>query len=175
MAMSDARLPAQVDLAFKALANETRVAILLDLVESGEKTFSELKQRQGLDASSMTNHLKALMEGALVRNYYKKIPNEHQHSFYDATNFGREMLTTVAEVVSRYFMPGVAQPTPVEKTSLMEQEAVAWRDVKHHTELERQLLEPLERTNRSMEAWKAFYEAFRKDRVRRRLIEAEES
>lgn len=127
-----ASFPAQVHLAMKALGNDTRIAILLGLADGGEKTFSQLRERHGLDPSSMTSHLKALAEGSLIRNYYKKIPDGQQYSFYDATNFGKDFLVSLTDVVEQYFAPADKEEVPSAKEQFADQEEQYWKELMRH-------------------------------------------
>ena len=122
------RYPDQVQLAMKALASEARLAILARIIDEGEKTFTQLRKDHGLDASSLSNHLKALVEGSLLRNYYRKIPEDSTYSFYDATNFGKDFLTTLTDVAERYYSPTTREAASAETVGYMEREQFDWEE-----------------------------------------------
>lgn len=88
-------IPHEIKNAVKAIDDETRLAILMILLREGETTFSQLLQRFKLNSSTLSHHLKNLIQASLIENYYAKKPNIQEYSFYNITNFGEEFIMKI--------------------------------------------------------------------------------
>lgn len=86
--------------AIYSLDSETKLAIMIALSEKGKQSFTQLMRILGLDQSTLNYHLKKLIHGTLIENYYQKVPYTSEYSFYDLTEFGRNFLTKLTELVS---------------------------------------------------------------------------
>ena len=88
----------------KAIADETRLKILETLDDADSKTFIELKSKFGLLDATLSRHLKALKSTGLVSHIYERNRNQRNprsYSYYEITTFGRRMLKTIRNTLSR--------------------------------------------------------------------------
>ncbi len=93
-------LPDHVLHGLKAISDKTRLDILFRLIDEGEHTFVELRKGYGMVVS---DHMKWLVDSSLVRNYYKKIPERRDMSFYNVSNFGRELGNAILKTIERFY------------------------------------------------------------------------
>lgn len=84
-------VPALVKAGIRGLADDDRLGLALALIDGGRMTFAEMKERFGLDSSTLSNHLTALQKGDLIRNYYEK-SGGRAYSYYEATELPKVML-----------------------------------------------------------------------------------
>lgn len=87
-------VPAIVKAGITGLADDDRLGLALALTDGGRMTFAEMKERFGLDSSTLSNHLTALQKGDLIRNYYEK-SGERAYSYYEATELPKVMLSAL--------------------------------------------------------------------------------
>lgn len=78
-----------------ALDHEVRQRILAILYNADDAlSFSELRDRTGVSRPRLAQHLKPLVQTALVLNTYRK-GEGRQYSFYEVTAKGRDWLERV--------------------------------------------------------------------------------
>ena len=78
-----------------ALANGTRVKILLSLHEAGSMSFTDLMKKIGMEGPVLVHHLEKLQSAKLVIKKSNPDPNASQYRLYEVTAFGEEMLKTL--------------------------------------------------------------------------------
>lgn len=91
------QVPVEVKKAVKALGHDARCAIVVDLARRGELTFTQLKDDLDIDTGLLSNHLRILMDGAIVEHYYKHELWNEQYSYYGLTQFGKDFLRGILE------------------------------------------------------------------------------
>lgn len=76
-----------------ALENVDRFNILILLVNEGQQTFSQIKEKRDLSPGNCAYHLNKLMKAELVSNSYQT-PEEgsREYSYYEATPLGGEVI-----------------------------------------------------------------------------------
>ena len=88
------KVPALVKEGIKGMADDDRLGLVIALAEDGKMTFSEMKERYGLNPATLSDHLSALQKGNLVRNYYEKGIGS-AHSYYEATDLPEAVLSAL--------------------------------------------------------------------------------
>ena len=78
-----------------ALANGTRIKILLSLHEARSMSFTDLMKKVGMDGPVLVHHLDKLQTARLVVKRVNPDPNSSQYRLYEVTPFGEEMLKTL--------------------------------------------------------------------------------
>ncbi len=91
------QVPKEIRKAVKAFGNDIRCAIVVDLVQKGESTFTQLKDDLDIDSKLLSNHLKILMDGAILEHYYKHEFGNEQYSYYNLTLFGKDIFRGILE------------------------------------------------------------------------------
>ncbi len=91
------QIPIEIKKAVKALGNDIRCAIVVDLIHEGELTFTQLKNDLDIEPGLLSNHLKILMDGAIVEHYYRHEFGNEQFSYYGLTFFGRDFIRGILE------------------------------------------------------------------------------
>lgn len=86
--------PLELRKALKALSNETREHIFLNLTEEGD-SYTELLRRTNIQKGSLTHHLKTLMSAGLVRNFSRGKIQGAYDSFYAKTGFGESLVAGI--------------------------------------------------------------------------------
>ena len=95
---------------FKALSNDKRVAIMMDLFTKPEGvTFSQLKEDLDLNQASLNNHLKKLFEGGLIINELIRKDDTREYSYYIPSKMGSAFFSKILEFVE--------EPVSVDHTS----------------------------------------------------------
>ncbi len=89
--------PKEVKLAIKALDDETRLSILVLLMENMKMTFTELKKSLDLNSSSLSNHLSIMQDGGLVDNFLKW--NKDSYSYYAITTMAKDLLKSIFDTI----------------------------------------------------------------------------
>ncbi|NOQ33446.1 MAG: hypothetical protein GQ567_04515 [Methanosarcinales archaeon] len=118
------QIPLIVRQAFKAFGSDNRCAIVVALYEhDGRLTFNRLKTTLKLDPRTLTNELKTLRNGAIVTHYTKYTEGKRDHSYYELTGFGVDILKAAFSVLARPYQPiaeladitasGASEPLPV--------------------------------------------------------------
>jgi DNA-binding HxlR family transcriptional regulator len=82
-----------------SLDDEKKFAIIA-LLKDGDRSFSQLMDELGLDQSTLRYHLKKLSFGGIIENYYQKRTDTTEYSFYKLSEFGRDLLSKLSELVS---------------------------------------------------------------------------
>lgn len=102
------QIPLIVRQAFKAFGSDNRCAIVVALYEhDGRLTFNRLKITLGLDPRVLTNELKKLRNGAIVTHYTEYTKGKRDHSYYELTDFGVDILKAAFNVLVRSYQPPV--------------------------------------------------------------------
>lgn len=100
------QIPLIVRQAFRAFGSDNRCAIVVALCEhDGRLTFSRLKTTLGLDQRVLTNELKKLRNGAIVTHYTEYTKGKRDHSYYELTDFGMDILKSTFSVLARPHQP----------------------------------------------------------------------
>ncbi|KAF5414663.1 MAG: hypothetical protein C5S48_07990 [Candidatus Methanogaster sp.] len=100
------QIPLIVRQAFKAFGSDNRCAIVVALYEhDGRLTFSRLKIALELDPRVLTNELKTLSNGAIVTHYTEYTEGKRDHSYYELTDFGVDILKAAFSVLARPYQP----------------------------------------------------------------------
>jgi hypothetical protein len=86
------QIPIEIKKAVRAFGHDIRCAIVVDLTRKGELTFTQLKENLDIDTGLLNNHLKILMDSAIVEHYYKHELGNEQYSYYGLTLFGKDFL-----------------------------------------------------------------------------------
>ena len=87
--------PPEIKRALEALGNENRQKIILNLIKKGKLSFSDLLKITNLNSSTLNFHLRELMKGSLINNFYKKSENQKDYSYYEITSFGKDFLKSL--------------------------------------------------------------------------------
>ncbi|MHC1574312.1 MAG: hypothetical protein ACXQTY_00695 [Candidatus Methanogasteraceae archaeon] len=100
------QIPLIVRQAFKAFGSDNRCAIVVALYEHDRRlTFSRLKIALELDPRVLTNELKTLRNGAIVTHYTEYTEGKRDHSYYELTDFGVDILKAAFSVLARPYQP----------------------------------------------------------------------
>lgn len=91
------QIPVETKKAVKALGNDIRYAIIVDLIHKGELTFTQLMNDLEIEPGLLSNHLKILMDGAIVEHYYRHKLFKEQYSYYGLTLFGKDFIRGILE------------------------------------------------------------------------------
>lgn len=87
--------PARVQRILSVLDHEVRLRVLAVLFNVEEaKSFRELVEMVGVSDSRLAQHLKPLVQSALVLNKYQRTEGR-DYSFYEISELGREWLERV--------------------------------------------------------------------------------
>ncbi|MFX1429157.1 MAG: winged helix-turn-helix domain-containing protein [Promethearchaeota archaeon] len=87
--------PPEIKKALEALGNENRQKIISNLVKKEKLAFSDLLKITKLNSSTLNFHLRELMKGSLITNFYKKSETQKNYSYYELTSFGRDFLKSL--------------------------------------------------------------------------------
>lgn len=104
------QIPVEIKKAVKAFGHDIRCAIVVDLTQKGEMTFTQLKEDLDIDTGLLNNHLKTLMDGAIVEHYYKHELGNEQYSYYGLTLFGKDFLRGILEPLKAVQQSGKLPP-----------------------------------------------------------------
>ena len=100
------QIPLIVRQAFKAFGSDNRCAIVVALYEhDGRLTFSRLKIALELDPRVLTNELKKLRNGAIVTHYTEYTEGKRDHSYYELTDFGVDILKAAFSALATPHQP----------------------------------------------------------------------
>lgn len=100
------QIPIEIKKAVKSFGNDVRCAIVVDLIGKDELTFTQLKDDLDIEPALLSNHLKILMDGAIVQHYYKHEFGNEQYSYYGLTLFGKDFLRGILEPLRAIQQPG---------------------------------------------------------------------
>ncbi len=90
-------IPEEVKLSIKALADDTRLSIVMLLLENDRMAFSQLKQTLNLSSSSLSNHLTLLQDGGIVNNFLELKNNKY--SYYTMTEMGTNLIKSIYNII----------------------------------------------------------------------------
>jgi len=96
-------MPIELLRALDALNDEFRLAVFFVLFKYGELPFTQIMNELEIplrNSSKLTYHLKKLQKGALIKNNYVKKEGIDSYSFYDITEFGEELLTSLIDTIA---------------------------------------------------------------------------
>lgn len=99
------QIPIEIKKAVKAFGHDIRCAIVVDLIQKGELTFTQLKNDLNIDSGLLNNHLGILMDGAIVEHYYRHELGNEQYSYYGLTLFGKDFLQGILEPLREVHLP----------------------------------------------------------------------
>ena len=88
-------IPKELRRAIKALGDDNRLVILVGLIRNGEMSFSQLLMIVKGTSSTLTHHLRTLIEAGIIENHYAKKLGVDEYSFYDVTGFGKSLIRNV--------------------------------------------------------------------------------
>lgn len=91
------RIPFEVRATLRGLDDDTRLGLVVALLDDGKMTFNEIKNKFQMNSSSLSNHLSILQEGNLVQNFYEK-NDGRVSSYYDVTDIAESMLHVILDV-----------------------------------------------------------------------------
>ena len=92
-------IPGELKRAIHALDHDIRLAIISALVENGKMSFSQLKKTLDINQSTLTHHLKILMKGSMITNFYKKEAAIGDYSYYAVTDFCKLVLGSLFQTL----------------------------------------------------------------------------
>ena len=107
------KVPALVKAGIRGLSDDDRLGLTVALVEGGRMTFSEMKEKYGLNSSTLSSHLTALQRGDLIRNYYEK-NGGRAYSYYEATDLPKVMLSALFIAVRKMRVVDDRPVRPIE-------------------------------------------------------------
>jgi len=87
--------PPVLSRALDALGQENRRKIIQYIVKQGKISFSDLIKFTGLKSSTLTFHLRELMKASLINNFYVKLEEKRNYSYYELTSFGKDFLKAI--------------------------------------------------------------------------------
>ncbi len=90
-------IPEEIKLSIKALADDTRLSILILLLKKKKMSFTKLKETLNLSSSSLSNHLAIMQDGGIVNNFLEW--NEKSYSYYKVTDLGINLIKSIFKVV----------------------------------------------------------------------------
>jgi len=85
------RIPFEVRATLRGLDDDSRLGLVVAMLDDGKMTFNEMKTKFEMNSSSLSNHLSILQEGNLIQNFYEK-NNNRVSSYYDVTDIAESML-----------------------------------------------------------------------------------
>ena len=105
-------MPDELKRAMGALNDDIRLAIFFVLLKYGDLPFSQIMKELEIPpdySSKLTYHIKKLQKGGLIKNEYVKKKGTDSYSFYDITEFGKEILNNLIDTI--------VIPSPSESTT----------------------------------------------------------
>ncbi len=92
--------PEELKEAVRAFDNKVRQAIVAALLCEGEMSFAELRDLLVLKNSRMSPHLRMLINGKLIENFFKEEFGERKHSFYRISPYGHKFIKSLFDSLS---------------------------------------------------------------------------
>ena len=112
------QIPLIVRQAFKAFGSDNRCAIVVVLFEHDRRlAFNQLKTTLELDQRTLTNELKKLRNGAIVAHYTEYVKGNKEHSYYELTDFGINILKAAFSTLATPHQPITADSGKIVSTS----------------------------------------------------------
>lgn len=99
-------VPRGVRSVFKALEDDSRVAIVVALMKNDKMTFTELKQLFDMNSSSLSYHLSILQDAGLVDNILQ-FGKEGHYSFYSVTDMTKSTLESLYDNIIKVPVPRI--------------------------------------------------------------------
>jgi len=96
-------IPDTFKFALNAVSNKIRFALLLFLIDNGPTSFTEIVEITRSVKSLVANHVKKLELGALVQNYFEKVKESNDYSFYKITVFGKSIVSGLLNNYNDYY------------------------------------------------------------------------
>lgn len=93
-------VPFEIRLAVMELNTDAKWAVYISLITEGKKFFNEIKDEFNANPNTMTNVLKALVDGGLIarKSNFEGLGDKRK-VFYEATNMGYRLFKTLNYVV----------------------------------------------------------------------------
>ncbi len=85
--------PAELVKALEGLNHVNRRRILISLLEGKQLSFSDIRQRTDMTDALLSSHLRKLKDSLLVEQYYQHIQDKQDYSYYQLTDYGKNILT----------------------------------------------------------------------------------
>jgi DNA-binding transcriptional ArsR family regulator len=85
--------PTELVKALEGLNHINRQKILITLLEGKQLSFSDIKHRTDMNDALLSSHLRKLKDSLLVEQYYQHIQNKQDYSYYQLTEYGKNILT----------------------------------------------------------------------------------
>lgn len=133
--------------AAQALRNRIRQQIFLELIKKNNQSFNDLVCTLNISQSKLAYHLQIMIDHNIITNFYDKRVGIKDHSFYELSAFGQELLTGT---------PLNIEPEPsdqIEMTNNIKSTSANFRTL-HHIEYRSYEKVPLKRTNKSLKPFK---------------------
>lgn len=106
------QIPLMLRQTFKAFASDNRSTIIEVLFNNKKPlTFSEIKHTVNLDPRVLTDELKKLIGGAVVDHYTEYRYGVKQHSYYELTEYGSNILKATLKVLFESYEPTIKSET----------------------------------------------------------------
>jgi predicted transcriptional regulator len=83
----------------QGLRNPIRLSIFQRLANKNNCSFNELRHYLNISRPKLAYHLQILMKNNIITNFYDKIDGVKDHSYYDLTTFGRELLSDLSSPI----------------------------------------------------------------------------
>ena len=94
--MKKKEFPLEIKRVLSALSQENRQNIVMFLIYNNKMSFSDLMKNTNLNSSTLSFHLKTLMQASLIDNLYIKSDNpDKEYSYYELTEFGKDFLHSI--------------------------------------------------------------------------------
>lgn len=77
----------------QALRNKIRQQIFNLLISRNNMSFNELMTHLNISRQKLAYHIQILINYNVIINFYDKRPNVKDHSFYELSKFGRELIS----------------------------------------------------------------------------------
>jgi len=92
-------IPLVVKNSIKALSDEKRQNILIYLLRTGSKSFTDISKDLSLSKNNLSHHIKTLMRYGLVYNFYNRNEFVDKYSFYEISKLGKVIITNLINLV----------------------------------------------------------------------------
>ncbi len=94
---------AELDIFLKGIRDKFRFALILFLKEFDSLSFTQIQKSTQKTKGSISNHLKKLELAGIIQNYYKKTSNSEEYSFYEVTDFGNKMISSLINTYNDFY------------------------------------------------------------------------
>jgi predicted transcriptional regulator len=98
----------------QGLRNQIRQQIFQTLATKNSCSFNELKSYLNIPQPKLAYHLQILIKNNIITNFYDKREGIKDHSFYDLTAFGRELLSDLSSPIQF----GTGSPEETEQKAI---------------------------------------------------------